>query len=212
MDNDSVRTIASDMTLVTVSLLATTLLVMVPTWKRFQDVWSQTTAESRRAILRGSILPIVLPLIVLMSALVSVMIYPRTWYLEMPYITLLILVALTFPVYIYAIYAIPRWIWRKFNRTYRTSEASYPDVNKEIGVTSALACFLITIFVTLMIVMSTIPLAIGVQLGGHPLEDDFETARALIVVVPLTLTYGLGWLGFSYGVEFHKSIGNTKSD
>ena len=209
MDEQAIQTIASNMTLATVSLLATTLIVLVPTWKRFQDSWNQTPPESRRAIVTGSAIPIALPLVLLLGAFISVTVFPRTWYLELPSVVLLVLIALTIPFYAYAI---PRLIWSTLKGTNSVPKTIYPDVSKEIAVTSALACFLIAIITSLIIVLLATPLAIDVQLGGNPQQDNYEAARALTVVMPLTLACGLGWLGMSYGVEFFQSTPGSSAD
>ena len=204
--NESAQTIASNMTFVTVSLLATTLVVLVPTWKRFRDSWNHVTAESKQAILKGSAIPIAIPLGLLVGASISVTIFPRTWDLQLPSVILLVFAALTIPVYLYVI---PRAIWKKVTATNWGPKPKPPNVSKEIAATSALACFLIAIVMALIIVMLAIPLAINVQLGGNPQPDNFEAARALTVVLPLTLACGLGWLGMSYGLEFSESTSGS---
>ena len=73
-----------------------------------------------------------------------------------------------------------------------------PDLSKEIGTLAALSCFAETIFLCLLITMAAIPVAIGVDLGGQPQEENFEFARAMIVVMPSIFACGLGCLALSY--------------
>ena len=69
---------------------------------------------------------------------------------------------------------------------------------------SALGCFVITIFLALVITMASVPIAIGVDIGGMPQKEDFEFAQAIIVAMPLTLSLGLLLLGVSYIAEFRQ--------
>ena len=242
MNEHSAQTIATDMTLVVVALLATTLIVVVPTWKRFKTYWKDTPIESWRRTIIASGICVGLSVLLIVGGCVSLLISVDTWYYEMPDVVLLIALVLTIPVYFYVI---PRWMWRELRRTHliivRAREATstsvsgswiatapiypymivrrtwrglrhfrkrprkdQPDISKEVGTVSALGCFVITIFLTLFIAMASIPIAVGVNIGGQPQQDDFEFSRAMIVAMPYTLASGLMWLGFSYFQELRQ--------
>lgn len=243
MNEHSAQTIAADMTLVVVTLLAATLIVIVPTWKRFETYWKETPIESWRRIGIASAMCVGLSVLLIVGGYISLLISPDTWYYHMPDVVFLILLVLTIPVYLFIL---PRWMWRELRRTHlitiRTREAVYtsvssswtatvpiytytiarrtwrgvrhfgkksrknqPDISKEVGTVSALCCFVITIYLTLFIAMASIPIAVGVSIGGQPQQDDFEYSRAMIVAMPYTLASGLMWLGFSYFEELRQS-------
>ena len=213
MTDQSVQLIASHITLLSVSLLATALIVLFPTWRRFQKLWTQAPIECKRLIVRGSLVPVGIPVVVLMAALISLWAYPKTWYLEMPYVLLLLLFALTLPFYVIAV---PRWVWRKFKKVNQTDNIAPAEdltgIYEGIGATSALVCFLFVIFLTLVTISASTPLMIDVQVGGHSQKDDYEAARAFITIAPFMLTAGMGWLGFSFGVEFFQATKTSTSD
>ena len=45
LDEATIRTIASDIVLIAIGILAATLIVVVPAWKRFLIYWEQTPKE-----------------------------------------------------------------------------------------------------------------------------------------------------------------------
>ena len=63
MNEHSAQTVAANMTLIVVTLLAATLIVVVPTWKRFLFFLEHTPAESRRTALQFSAVLIGLPVL-----------------------------------------------------------------------------------------------------------------------------------------------------
>ena len=241
MNEHSAQTIATDMTLVVVALLATTLIAVVPTWKRFEAYWNETPIESWRRIITASAICVGLSVLLIVAGYISLLISVDRWFYVLPDVVLLIALVLTIPFYFYVI---PRWILRELRRAYSIVERarrigatstsghwiatapnyfyaiarrswrglrhfkkrgkSQPDISKEVGTVSALGCFVITIFLTLFIAMASIPIAVGVNIGGQPQQDDFEFSRAMIVAMPYTLASGLVWLGFSYFQELRQ--------
>ena len=238
------QTIAANMTLIVVAILAATLIVMVPTWRRFLDYWSQSPPKPWRRIMSGSGL-LMLPSVLLIAAgIVSVWISVDTWYYEFRYVLILMMLALALPIYFYVI---PRWLLREFRYTKTMSKRAHsfgcvtplgsvgtfifvlfrrsrrglgrrggakmrrqPDLSKEIGTLAALGCFAETIFLCLLITMAAIPVATGVDLGGQPQEENFEFARAMIVVMPSIFACGLGCLALSYFGELGQRLPGSK--
>ena len=115
MNEHSAQTIATDMTLVVVALLATTLIVVVPTWKRFETYWKETPIESWRRIIIASAICVGLSVLLIVAGYVSLLISVDTWYYAMPDVVLLIALVLTIPVYFYVL---PRWLLRELLRTH----------------------------------------------------------------------------------------------
>lgn len=235
MSVHSAQTIAANMTLIVVAILAATLIVLVPTWKRFRGYWDQEPKKPWRRIMLGSGLLVTPPMLLLLAGIISLWISTDNWQYEFRYVVILLILALSLPVYFYLI---PRWMLRKlsyirsvstrasgfgsalpfgfvriyffilFRRAWRglefrgvTKSPNTPDFSKEIGVLAALACFLETTLLSLLISMAAIPVAIGVNLGGQPPEENFEFARAMMIVMPTVFACGLSCLGFSYFTE-----------
>ena len=234
------QTIAANMTLIVVTILAATLIVMVPTWKRFLVYWNHTSPKPWRRIMLGSGILVAPPMLLLLAGLISLWISTDTWHYEFRYVVILIILALSLPVYFYLI---PRWLLRElsyvrsvsarasgfgsaqpfgsvgiyffvlFRRSWRglrhrggAKNRNTPNLSKEIGVLAALACFLETVLLALLIVMAAIPIAIGVDLGGQPPEEGFEFARAMMIVMPAVFACGLGCLGLSYFAELERRV------
>ena len=80
MNEPSQQFIATSMTLLVVSILATTLVVMVPTWKRFAIYYKTTSDESWRTITNLSILFVFFPGMVLLATFVSLWVSNDQWY------------------------------------------------------------------------------------------------------------------------------------
>ena len=240
MSVHSAQTIAANITLIVVALLAATLIVLIPTWKRFMVYWNTTPPKPWRRIMLGSGLLVTPPMLLLLAGLISLWISTDTWHYEFRYVVILIILALSLPVYFYLI---PRWLlrelsyiwtvsarasrfgtvvpfgavgvyffllcrrsWRGLRHPGGAKSRNTPNLSKEIGVLAALACFLETIFLTLLIVMAAIPIAIGVDLGGQPPEENFEFARAMMIVMPTVFACGLGCLGLSYFAELESRV------
>lgn len=199
---EDAQTISTNITLIVVALLATTLVVLVPTWNRFMTYRKQTPAESfRRGVIAPSGILVGIPLLFIAAVNFSLLISVETWYYELPYIWLLMLAALTVPSCLYLLF---QWIWRVIRRNPGRTESKQPDFTKEIGTASALGCFCITTLLALFITIAAVPVAIGVSIGGQSQQDDFEFARALFICIPLTLASGISCLGFSYIAELRE--------
>ena len=244
MNIHSAQTIAANITLIVVAMLAATLIVLVPTWKRFLVYWNQRSRKPWRSIMLYSGFLVALPMLLFLAVLISLLISTDTWNYELSYVGPLMILALLLPV---CFYLIPRWVLRElsYNRTvsarvYRfgsfppfgsagvyfvillrrswrgltrrgTAKNKHgPDLSKEIGALAALACFLLTIFLNLLIVIAAIPIAIGVDLGGQPPEENFEFARAMMIVMPTVFACGLSCLGLSYFAELERQAPGPK--
>ena len=232
------------MTLIVVALLAATLIVMVPTWKRFLDYWSYSPPKPWRDIMSASGTLMLLPVLLVMAGIVSLWISTDTWYYEFRYILIFMMLALTLPIYFYVF---PRWLCRQVRHTNAISKRAHklgraaplssvgtwvlllsrrswrglrrrrgartrhqPDLAKETGTLAALGCFIETIVLCLSITMAAVPVAIGVDLGGQLQEENFEFARAMIVVMPNVFACGLGCLGLSYFAELEQGLPSSK--
>ena len=129
--------------------------------------------------------------------MISVTISLDAWDFILPDVLILLLLALSLPIYAYAI---PRWLCNRIHKR-RAVPSSRRDLSKEIGAAAALTCFVISLFCTLYVTILATPIAIDVAIGGQPQRDDFEGSRAMIVVAPVVLASGLAALGFSYCME-----------
>ena len=108
------QTIAANMTLIVVAILAATLIVVVPTWKRFLAYWSHTPPKPWRKIMSGSGFLMVPPMLFVAAGIVSLWISTDTWYYEFRYVLILMILALLLPIYFYLI---PRWLLRELRYT-----------------------------------------------------------------------------------------------
>ena len=208
MNDPLVQTIASNIILISIGLLASTLVMVGPTWKRFQGYWECSTKESRGRILKASIVPVAIPLVVAASGAISIALFPSIWAYVWPYIIIFLAFALLLPAIVYM--ALDGW--KRFTRQSSTPAKVQADIYKEFGATSALMCFVLTILFVLLAFTGAIDLAVGVQIGGLNYEDNFNAARALTIVAPFTLTCGLAWLGFSYVVELGQPTVGAQED
>ena len=130
------------MTLIVVTLLAATLIVVVPTWKRFLTFLENTPSESRRAILQFSALLIVPPVLAVLAAYFSLLVSSEYWFQYLPDVFVLMVLALMLPVFLFLI---PRWLLREFRFTTLMSMRA-----RRIGLTSPLGRFLIALFLLLL--------------------------------------------------------------
>ena len=244
MSAESAQTIAANMILIVVAILAATLIVMVPTWKRFLCYWNHRPPKPWRRIMLGSAFLVAPPVLLIFAGIISLWISTDTWHYEFRYVVILMTLALSLPVYFYVI---PRWLFRQLSYTKTMSARAYrvgsappfgsvgiyffvlfhrswrgirrrggaknrhsPDLSREIGALAALGCFVQTIVLTLLITMAAIPVAIGVDLGGQPPEENFEFARAMMIVMPIVFASGLGYLALSYFAELDKGVRGSK--
>ena len=190
--------IATNITLIAVALLATSLIVIVPTWKRFNTHRVHTPAEAWNKALKIIGMMLLLPIMLIASAMLSQWISLETWYYEWPDFIVLMMIVLTLPVFFYAT---GRWIWRRFRGIKKDKGKIEPEIPMVVGNLSALWCFVISIILIFFTFMATIPISVDIKVGGHPQQDDFEFGRAMILIIPTVLGRGLMWLAFSFVVE-----------
>ena len=210
MNEPSTSIIATNITLVTVSLLATSLVVVYPTWKRFRRFWMRASKDSLKTVLNVCVVSVGLPAVIVASGMVSLAMSPTQWHLEWPYVTVLVLLALTLPVVLYGIW---HWIRTKPRNQREVNPLELNPLPPEIGAASALGSFLIVIVIALTIITAAVPSAIEVDIGGDPKPEDFEYARAMILVMPLVLLNGFAWLGFSFVMELlQRPVGATNHE
>ena len=213
----SAQTISANMTLIVVTLLAATLIVVVPTWKRFLEFLDDAPAEHRRASFQVGALFISPPALAAFAAYLSLLISSEAWFYYLPDVFILIMVALTLPIILYLIprsiirelrfavsmsirarncsigsplgrfviaiflLTLGRRVWRGMMRGKPPKRKSQMDPSKGAGVIGALGCFVLTIVLGLFVAMAAIEVAIGVEIGGQPPQDNFEFARAMII-------------------------------
>lgn len=212
MIEPSPHAIASSITLITVSLLATTLIVLFPTWRRFQAFWEQASTESRRITFGWSFVLALFPVLIVAAAWISVLVSTKTWYMELPNVGIILTLSLILLGGVYQIFVVCRRKWRERKGTKEEIPPLQPELLKEIAVTSALCYFLIAIMIMSFAVMSATPVAIDVAIGGFPHDDDFEFARAMLVVTPSIIFFGLFLLGSSFWAEIYYGTSNSKTD
>ena len=99
MDPQAVRTIASDIVLISIGLLAATLIVMSPTWKRFRTYWEQTSSEGRKVISRGILLVLGIIFLLLLPIFIALWINPYGWFYDLPYIAFLLTIVAIFVLF-----------------------------------------------------------------------------------------------------------------
>ena len=78
-DVQTIRTIASDIILIAVGLLAATLIVIFPTWKRFVRYWNETPKEIWNRSIKLALALSSVPFLYALSGLVSVWLFAGTW-------------------------------------------------------------------------------------------------------------------------------------
>ena len=137
MNEHSAQTVATNMTLVVVTLLAATLIVVVPTWKRSLVFLEHTPAESRRAVLQFSALLIGPPVLITLAGYISLLISAETWFHYLPDVLILMMFALILPVFSFLI---PRWMFRELRLTTLMSVKA-----RRVGSASPLGRSLITV-------------------------------------------------------------------
>ena len=247
MNEHSAQTVATNMTLMVVTLLAATLIVVVPAWKRFLNFLDHTPSESRRAILQFSAVLIGPPVLSALAAYFSLLVSSEFWFYYLPDVFVLMVLALSLPVFLFLI---PRWllrelrltmlismrscriggtsllgrflitmflltlgrrVWRGIRHIKTARKGNQRDPSKEAGAVGALGCFVLTILLGLFVAMAAIKVAIGVNIGGQSQQEDFEFARAMIISMLTTFSYGLACLGISYYAELRERTPGSKA-
>ena len=191
------QTLATNIILLAVALLAVDMIAIAPAWRRFSQFWASGPRDQKKQVIRWTEATLAIPVLFVISSFISLLIYEESWYYYMDTIFLLVIVAfaLVLPI---VIYVVPRWVRRKFRRTLTEDQPRPPIMLGEISNAAALGFFALAAMHTLIATMAAIQVAVGIAIGGQSLRDDFETARALIVSAPMFLFSGLSFLGFSY--------------
>ena len=155
---------------------------------------------------------VLFPTLLVASSWISVIVSTKTWYLELPNVGLFLTLLLFLLGGGYGVVAVCRRKWRERKGDKEEIVPLQPELLREIGVTSALCYFVIAILIMSFAVMSATPVAIDVAIGGFPQDDDFEFARAMLVVAPSIIFFGLFLLGGSFWAEIYYSTDNSKED
>lgn len=216
-DVQTIRTIASDIILIAVGLLAATLIVIVPTWKRFVRYWNETPKEIWNRSIRLALALSSVPFLYALSGLVSVWLFAGTCvysWKNLFVILFLLAGALVLP------FIVPRlirdvredvaWVWAKLRRVEAPARSIQPDISKEFGSIAALMCFQFTVFCLLLVLLGTVVMAVDIDFDGGHIQDNFNSIRVLIVSVPFAFTMGIGSLATSYVAELKQSRGQSK--
>lgn len=130
------------MTLIVVALLAAALIIVIPTWKRFLTYLELTPAESWRLVMISSAFCVGPPVLIIVASWISLMIASETWYYRYPDVLILMMLALTLPVYFYII---PRGIFREL-RNAKVMTTRIRRTGKSLGMRQ----FVITIYVSIL--------------------------------------------------------------
>lgn len=204
MEPQIMREVASDIVLISIGLLAATLIMVSPTWKRFLTCWEETSPEGRRMIFRSFVTASIVGLFVLGPPMFALWISPEGWFYELPYIGFILSIVVILVLGPFALISALKIIWDKLRNRPVSENPERPDFTKEIGVSSAITFFLLTLFVLTFTMLAAIDVAIAVNLGIGDQRDNFETARALVRTIPAFFIGGLLFLGMSYVVDIRK--------
>lgn len=211
MDEHAMRTIASDIILIAIAILVPTLMLMPTTWQRFLVCLKDLPREDRKTVLSTSLIFVAIPGFCACITWIALVIDSTGWFYQLPYIAflaLLILNALLIPL---AVFFAFKWIWNKLRG--RETTGKRKDLSKEATITSSLACFaLLTIPFLMFVMFASIKAAIGVSIGWGDPREDFEFARAFIIVALMAFSCGLTYLGTSYFLEFIGSKPGSQND
>ena len=142
MNEHSAQTVAANMTLIVVTLLAANLIIVVPTWKRFLDFLEHTPAESRRASFQVSAILIGPPVLATLAGYFSLLISSDAWFHYLPDVYILMMFALTLPI---ILYLLPRWMIRELRFAMLMSIRA-----RRFGIASPFGRFVITIFLLIL--------------------------------------------------------------
>ena len=198
------REVASDIILISIGLLAATLIVVAPTWNRFLTCWEQTSSEGRRMIFRSFLIALGLAIIVLAPTTVALWINPYEWFYGLPYIYLILGIIVIIVFLPITVFQALKWVLVKVRNRPSEQRQKYPDFTKEIGVSSAITFFVLAIFVLTFTMLSAIDVAIGVSLGVGGQKENFEFARGMVRTIPAFFIGGLLFLGMSYIADIKK--------
>lgn len=142
MNEHSAQTVAANMTLIVVTLLAATLIVVVPTWKRFLSFLEETPVEARRVSFRISAVFVGPPLVAILAGYFSLLISPDAWFHYVPDVFILMVFALTLPI---ILYVFPRWVVSELR-----SATSISDRARRLGIFSSTRRLMVTTFLLIL--------------------------------------------------------------
>ena len=198
------REVASDIILISIGLLAATLIMVGPTWNRFLTCREQTSSEGRGMIFRSFLTALGLAVFVLAPTTIALWINPDGWIYELPYIYFILGIVVIIVFLPIAVILALKWVLDRVRNRPAEKRQKSPDFSKEIGVSSAITFFVLTIMVLTFTMLSSIDVAIGVSLGMSDQQDNFEFARAMVRTIPAFFIGGLLFLGMSYISDIKK--------
>lgn len=211
MDEHAMRTIASDIILISIAILVPTLMLMPTTWQRFLFCLKELPREDRKRVLNASLIFVAIPGFSACITWIALAIDYTEWFYQLPYIAFLVVLvlnALLIPLLVFFLF---KWIWNKLRG--REATGKRRDVLKEVTITSSLACFaLLTVPFLLLVMFASIEAAISVSIGWRDPREDFEFARAFIIVALMAFACGLTYLGCSYCWELIGSKPDSQND
>ena len=204
VDPQTLREVASDIILISIGLLAATLIMVGPTWNRFLTCWEQTSSEGRRMIFKSFVTAFGLAIFVLAPTTIALWVNPYGWFYELPYIYFILGIVVIIVLVPIAVFLVLKWVLDRLRNRSKEKQQENPDFSKEIGVSSAITFFILTIFVLTFTMLSAIDIAIGISLDVGTQQENFEFARAMVSTIPAFFIGGLLFLGMSYIADIKK--------
>ena len=198
------REVASDIILISIGLLAATLIMVGPTWSRFLTCRERTSSEGRRMMFRSILTALGLAIFVLAPTTIALWVNPYGWFYELPYIYFILGIVVIIVFVPITVFLTLKWVLDKVRNRSVELRQKHPDFSKEIGVSSAITFFILTIFVLTLTMLSAIDVAIGISLDVGTQQENFEFARAMVRTIPAFFIGGLLFLGMSYIADIKK--------
>ena len=140
------QALATNITLVTISLLVPSLMALGPAWTRFKYVLLKGPRDARRTIWKVSVMAFAPPALLFGSGLIAVSVLPSEWDLAWRYVAVGLMFAALVPL---VISTMIRWLFGKRRPKESADNPTYPGLVEGVGGTTALASLLLTVFVNL---------------------------------------------------------------
>ena len=211
MDEHTMRTIASDMMLIAIAILVPTLMLMPTTWKRFLTCLRELRRKDRGRAFKESLFYISIPGFFAGIIWLSYTINPIAWFRELPYIAILSALLLNVLIWPLAIFSTFRWKRNKSQGSETTNNRR--DISKETAVISSLLSLALLAMPSLLLVMATsVSIAVGVTIESGYVRENFEFARASVIVGMLGFACGLMYLAISYLPDLMNFTSDSDND